>query len=200
MRRQTGVLAGILFMAAGCASTQLATTWKDPSYSGALPKKVLVVAFVPSQTTQEEIQTQLAAKLRDANVQAIPVSQYVTPGTTVSRDTLDRVIKEGHFDGLMVSRYRRTTETVNYVPGAAWDWGGYYSLYGPYAPGYWSVTPQVHMETSLFDATKGENGHLIWSGTSATTESGANGTSISNKDIAHYAAVIVGRLHKDISG
>jgi hypothetical protein len=158
-----------------------------------------VVAFVPSQATREQVQSQLAAKLRQAEVEAVPITQVVPPGTSLTRENIEQALRQGGFDGLLISRYKRTTENVNYVPGAAWDWGGYYSLYGPYAAGYWTVTPQAQMETSLFDA-RGEKGALIWSGTSATAESGAGGSTISNQDIAHYAAVIVGRLNKDVRG
>src|SRR5262249_36267409 len=117
-----------------------------------------------------------------------------------TQDALKEALKEGKFDGLMISRYKRTTESTNYTPGAAWDWSGYYSVYGPYAPGYWNVTLLTQMGTSLFDTKTRGKGRLIWSGTSATSESGASGTAISNQDIAHYADVIVGRMTKDIMG
>jgi hypothetical protein len=186
MRRpMVGALAGTLLWLTACASTEVGTTWRNPSFDERMPSKVLVAAIVPDDV-RVEMEQQLATSLAKEGVQAVTLSSILPPGQPVTAPSIRQALSEGSFNGLLLSRYKRTNKQVT---GWSGGWAGYY-----FAPGYWDVQPQAQVQTSLFDPV-GE-GHLLWTGSSKTAPSR---TSVTSQDIAGYADVMVKRLLEDMT-
>src|SRR4051812_48239451 len=89
MRKHIGALIAVVLTAAGCASTQVSTTWNNPAKAGVRPSKVLVVASVPTIAVRNSLERDLTAKLGDLGIQAVPLSRIDPSDRPVSRDRIN---------------------------------------------------------------------------------------------------------------
>lgn len=180
------LLAGMMLLAAGCASTSVGKTWKSPALAQHLPvKKVVVVAVVPSEATRQLLEQDLSAKLSEEGVQAVKSSDVLPAGAKPDKDTIRSAIQGQGYDGVLVARFAGVHEEVNVNPAMS-----YYDYFGAYGP-MDSVTEEARMQVSLFDA-RGENGQLLWSTNTKTYES-----SDVQKEVPGLANAIVKRMAKD---
>jgi hypothetical protein len=185
-------LVGALILASACASTQVASTWKNPTYK-ALPRTVLVVATVPTESVRLQIEQNMAAKLAQQGVLATPLSQVIQAGRPVTRAEVEERLRVGNFDGLLVARFQAQAQPENTVPvpTAGGAWGGFLD------EASWTVTQASMMTSNLYDARTRQ---LIWTGTSNATSSTEMGMTMTPQDASHYASVIVEKMTSDLIG
>lgn len=197
MRKRIVGLLGCLLLAAGCASTQMTATWRNPTYAGAPPRKVLVVGLIPDQALNHQVEQQLAARLAGENIQAAPLFAYLPAGARAGKDQILDVARRNGFDSIIVSRFKGTTVSASYAAPGPWGFNDYWSAYG-YGPGYYggygagyvAPPPEEQMETSLFEV---RTGVLIWTGSSATFPSGD-----ANADVSQFVSTVIDNLNKQV--
>jgi hypothetical protein len=194
MGKRWMVAATATLVAAGCASTEIRNTWRNPQYVSAPPRNVLVVALVPSLPIRHQIESQMAGTLQGQGLRAVPVSQILPPSANLDAATIRKVTSQQGFDGLLVSRFKGTQEQVSYVPGTISGYDAYFGTFGPYAtisPGYVQTTQSERMETSFFD-TRGQ-GSLIWTATSDTFNSGE-----ANQDVSKFVSTVMNSFDQQV--
>ncbi len=178
-----------LLLLAACATTQVTDTWKDPSFEGPAPKKVLVVGHLPDETSRRNLEQEISSRIAEEGATAVPSSQFFAKQTDIDSQALREVAKREDFDAVLVTRYLGEETTTQYAPGTGYDDG---PLYGD----PWFDSGQVYqerqgkMETGLYDAEEG--GKPIWSVTTETLN-----PDDSEKQTRQIASKIVGQLEKD---
>jgi hypothetical protein len=172
-RRMRGAAAALGLLLLACASTKLAQVWKAPQ-PGPPPRKVLVVAVVPQETSRRQMEGALVERLQKRGLQAVPVNALAPDGQPLDRAKVEELVRREGFDGVVVSRYAGTTDSTSYVPGgpvgnpAALGFYGYYGALYPtvYTSGHVVQNETVNVETMLYHAQG--KGELVWSTTSQT--------------------------------
>jgi hypothetical protein len=180
LRRRTvlilAVSAGFTFLSG--KSTKFVFTWKNPSYSGAHFKNILVLGINGKVEIRAEFEDQLSAAITRPGVRAIP-SYSLLPrpdSTPLDMNQLRDVVRGQNIDAIVASRLVKVDKSVTYIPGQAFVpypyYGTFYGYYGAiypvvYSPDYLRVDKTAQIETNLYSAAK-PDGELIWTGTSDT--------------------------------
>ena len=163
------VAAGLAGSLAGCSSTRLAATWRDPATAPVHFRKT-VVAFVTSDEA-------LRRTVEDKMVESIPNStqsyRFVQSGKAADSTAIRRVFADLGFDGAVIMRVADVDASVMYANGNYWyrDRYGFGSYWGSswnyaYDPGYMVANRIVSIETQIY-ALGGDQ--LVWAARSETT-------------------------------
>ena len=198
--------AAVLFM--GCATTEVTSTWKDPSYQGQ-PKKVLVYAVLKNQMRRRVFEDEFVGHFKYRGITAVPGYAVVAGEELVKKEVLEEKLKSMGFDTLLLTQVTGTRSelvqvpgTVNYqpMPGPMYypqpapyyrSWPGYYNAgyTATYTPSYTVEDFYVMTETSMYDAATEK---LIWSAAGMTKVGGKD-----QKLIKDYVATIMDAMRKD---
>lgn len=172
------VLATAVFIA-GCASTQLTSVWKDPTYQ-THPTKVMVVAVSKKPAKRRIFEDQFVAQLKAHGTDAVASYTVLSDKKQDDQEAMAAKVKELGADSVLVTRLVSKKTIKVYVPGTPYfppdyygRWPDYYD-YGyrmMYTPGYMAEEQYAVMESNLYDAAKD---NLIWASTSETEISGAD--------------------------
>jgi hypothetical protein len=166
----TAVAAAMLALgvmtAIGCASTEMSSTWTEPSAKGAELSKVAIVCLAKDPGLRRMAENTAAANL--AGAQAVPSYQVLGNTNLRDRDAVKQQLASQGFQGVLVMRLAGVNERVTAVPGpydgtfdAYYDWAGN----AVYAPGYLQTDTVVHVISNLYSL---QDQKLIWSGVSET--------------------------------
>lgn len=209
MKRIVGLVCVIAAaLLAGCATTEVTSTWKDPAYQGR-PQKVLVYTVLRNQLRRRVFEDEFVGHFKYRGIEAVPGYAVVPGDELVKKDVLEEKLKSMGFDTLLLTQVTGTKKelvqvpgTVNYqpMPGPMYypypapyyrTYPGYYSAgyTATYTPSYTVEDVYVMTETSLFDASTQK---LIWSA--------AGVTRVGDKDqklIRDYVATIMDAMRKD---
>lgn len=178
---------------AGCASTTMQSTWRDPAYAGGAFRKVLVLGqFARDVTARRVLEDTLAARIRTAGTDAVPGWQHLPSEGPADEAGFNAAVAASGADAMLMVRLLGIDTQTNVStmlmpgPGPGLGWYGYYS--------HWYAVPQVTqyqvavVETTLIDV---KSKRIVWSGTSETF----NPTSV-QKDAPGYADLIVRTLQQ----
>lgn len=162
------VLIGMLLLATGCETTQLQTTWKDPSIGKIEFTKVavLVLNSTPAErrAQEDEIVRQMKAGV------GVATYNFVPDGQLRDRERVKQLIQESGADAAVVLRLVAQDKQTHYVPGSTSYWGSGYGYYPySYSPGYYVTDTIIRAELSLYSIRYGK---LLWAGSSSTTNPG----------------------------
>lgn len=172
-----GFLGLAVALMAGCATTEMRSTWKAPdaqavSFKG---QKVAAVVLMKSKADRRVAEEALVAELVQRGVACEPAYK-LAPDT----DLKDKVRAKAIFAGkgiewVVVMRPVASENRIENTPGM-WSaapygsyWGGYigYGWGGMYDPGYVTTKTVITVETLLYSLKQDK---LIWAGTSETTD------------------------------
>lgn len=158
-------LLGLAALGMGCASTEMTSTWTDPSAKGAELSKVAVICLTKDPGLRRMAENTAAANLQGA--QAIPSYQVLGDADLRNRDAVKQQLTAQGFQGVLVMRLAGVTEQVTPVGGPYGTFDGYYDWAGNavYAPGYLQTDTVVHVISNLYSL---QDQKLIWSGVSQT--------------------------------
>ncbi len=168
-----------LLAAASCATTKWVNTWTEPAAAGRAPlKKILVIGMSADMANRRAWEEAMAASLKGYKVEATQSAQ-VLPEGQVAEDVLRAKVKEGGYDGVVITRLISVDEKTDYVPPSSgvvvggYGWGPYYGAYGGwygtvYSPGYLVNSTVVRLQTRLW-AAEGE-GKPLWTGVSESVD------------------------------
>jgi hypothetical protein len=160
-----------LALAAGCGSTRLTSTWRDPALESVSFDKVVGIAM-----TNDSVVRRLA---EDEVVRAVGPDRGDAGYTLIPDEELrDRALARGRLeaagiDGAVVYRVASVEEVERWVPptsyGSMW---GYWGWAGPMAwdPGSLRTDEYVQVETTLYSVP---DARLVWAGRSETINPGS---------------------------
>jgi hypothetical protein len=156
-----------LVTAIGCASTEMTSTWTEPSAKGAELSRVAVVCLVKDPGLRRMAEDSAAANL--AGAQAVPSYQVLGNTDLRDRDAVKKVLAFQGFQGVLVMRLASINERVTPVPAPYATLDSYYAWAGTavYAPGYLETDTVVHVISNLYSL---QDQKLIWSGVSQTLD------------------------------
>ena len=150
-------------LAMGCATTEMTSTWTDPSAKGAAMSKIAIVAMTKDPGLRRIAEDSAAAQM--AGAQATPSYQVLGDA-----DIKDKEAREGEAEGGRVQRRarhaarerQRAGEPVPYDTSTATTAGPGSAVYGP---GYMETDTIVKVVSNMYSL---DHNKLVWSGTSKT--------------------------------
>jgi hypothetical protein len=157
------VLVGLVVTMVGCASTEMNSTWTDPSAKGASLSKVAVICMAKDPGLRHMAEDTAAKQLVGA--QAVPSYQVLGDMDLKDRDGVKAKLKEQGFQGVLFMRVAGVSKQVD--PAAVGTFDGFYDWAGPAAfdPGFVETDTVVHVVSNLYSL---QDEKLIWSGVSQT--------------------------------
>ena len=185
-RYQRARWAGVafLFLVAGTAATvawaggaKLIVSWKNPAYTGAKPKRVLVIGMSEDPTIRADFEDDMADALSKDAIEVIPGNHILLRPDSPEMDEnyLKGQVRDHKIDAVLVTRLIKLDKSTTYVPGASYAvpytyYNSLWGYYGPvwrqvYTPGYLRNDTSVRIETNFY-STATEGAELIWTGTS----------------------------------
>ena len=189
--RQFGLLIPLAFLLAACATTEVNSVWKDPSYQ-MRPAKIMVIGVSKNPINRRLLEDEFVMQLRTRGTEAIASYTVLSDKQQENEDAIAKKVEERGADTILITRLVSKKVVHTYVPGTPYyppsfygSWPEYYG-YGyryMYTPGYIAEDEYAIMETNLYEA---KNNKLIWA---ASSETGINGSD--QKVIQGYVAVIV---------
>lgn len=171
----TTTVVGVILIG-GCGATRQADFWRDPSYSAAPMKKIMVIAMQKDQLKRRMWEDAIVTEFGDkkhAGTVAVASYQLFPNDVPDSLELRLNAEKDG-FDGiLLVARVQRDA-TTSEVPGYTTSepitryshrWNAYRTYYQEvYHSGYLETGTMVSVRTDLL--VPKEDGRLVWSITS----------------------------------
>jgi hypothetical protein len=166
------ILAGLVLVA-GCATTRLVDTWKDPAFTGPAFKKMLVVGVTNSDSNRRVFEDGFARALQAAGTAGAPSYPSIPQKGAITNVQLDEAVKATGADSVLVTRVLRVKRDVNVTPGYVSPgfygrgWGGYYGGAWAAMPPDVNVYDVLTIESTLFNARTDKP---VWSGTNEVTD------------------------------
>jgi hypothetical protein len=187
-------LIPIAMLLTACASTQLTSVWKDPSYQ-TRPARILVIGVSRSPLNRRLFEDEFVRQLKSRSTDAI-ASYTVLPDTPQGdQAAIAKKVDELGADTVLITRLVSKKVVQVYVPGTPYypppfydTWPNYY-VYGyryMYTPGYIANDEFAVVETNLYEA---KSDKLIWA---ATSETGINDSDPNL--IQNYITVMVNNM------
>lgn len=166
------LLGSIWLWLAGCASTDLVSTWKDPGAGPLAFRRVIALAVTKDESVRRTMEDTMVKRMKSAE----PAYQTIPTRDLENQDKLKAAIRTSGADGLVMVRVIGVTTEVSRQPGDyqwkptsspyLWDgWGG--SWYAVYDPGIEVKERFVVVEVNVYSI---ESGKLLWASRSRTAE------------------------------
>jgi hypothetical protein len=159
------VMIALAIAAVGCATTEMTSTWTDPTARGASMARIAVIALSKDPGLRRMAEDTAASQMRGA--QAVPSYQVLGDADLRNREVVKAKLLAQGFQGVLVMRMAGVTEQVTAVGGPYGTFDGYYDWAGSavYAPGYLETDTIVHVVSNLYSLDQNK---LVWSGVSQT--------------------------------
>ena len=171
------LLGATLF--AACATTQLNSVWKDPSYH-ARPAKMMVIGVEKNPLKRRLFEDEFARQLKAHGTDAIASYTVLPDKLQDNQSAIAAKVKELAIDTVLITRLVSKKTVQTYVPGTIYypppyynTWPDYYG-YGYryiYSPGYVAEDEYAVIETNMYESASDK---LVWAALSETilSESG----------------------------
>jgi hypothetical protein len=170
MNRSTKtLLAASVLVFCGCSSTELKSSWRDPSVSRIDITRLVTVAITPDPALRRTAEDAMAQEIK--NVPTVPSYSILTPQDEKDLQQARAKLKDAGIDGAVTMRLISMREKPTYVApapiGTREPFWGYYGTgwSSVNEPGYWGTDTYARIETRLYSIPDQK---LIWSGTSET--------------------------------
>jgi hypothetical protein len=156
---------GLAMTAAGCASTEMTSTWTDPAAKGRMLSSIAVICVTRDPGVRRIAEDMVSSRLTGA--QAVPSYRVLGDTDLRNRNAVKSKLSDQGFQGVLVMRVTRVSEQVTPVGGPYGTFDGYYDYAGATAfdPAYLQTDTVVHVVSNLYSLLDEK---LIWSGVSQT--------------------------------
>ena len=99
------VLFGFLLVIGACASSgRVVSTFDGPAYEGPAFRNLLVIGIADSYNNRATFERTLAKEIAASGAQATALYTLVDKETPVDRATVEKVVDEGSFDAILITR------------------------------------------------------------------------------------------------
>lgn len=159
------------FACAGSACTSTKTSvaqlWSAPITSSPM-RKMIVMAARMDEASRRSLEDSVATELRNHGVEAL-VSYQLFPEKLPERDRAQAMVRSTGADGILTLEFSDVAQHVTYRPGGSETqfWDGYFASGYGYPGGYVFTDEIVNLETTLWDARKGDT--VVWAAMTRTT-------------------------------
>lgn len=172
-----GLLGLAVVAVAGCATTEMRTTWKAPDAQAVTlsGQKVAAVVLLKDEAGRRAAEEALAEELTERGVEGIPSYKIASESDLKDKARAKELFAQKGITGVVAirpvareNRLENTPGNWNAVPYRSY-WDGYhaYGWGGTYDPGYVTMKTVVTVETLVYSLKQDK---LIWAGTSETTD------------------------------
>ena len=150
----------------GCATTQLNTSWKDPSAGPRSFKKVVVLVLNTTPGERRAQEDEIVSHMKKTT--GVPSYTMIPDAELADRPRVKEKIIQSGADGAVVLRLIEAREETTYVPGATSYWDAGTTGFAPYHynPSHTVTNIIVRAEVSLYSVPDGK---LLWAGASRTS-------------------------------
>jgi hypothetical protein len=174
-------LASLAFSGVWAASSpKMLISWKNPNNSEGNFHNILVLALNGKAENRMQFEDVLSSEITRPGIQATQSYVFLArpDATPIDIKDLKEVIREQHFDAILVARLTKVEKKNTYVEGQVYSpypyygtFAGYYGAVYPvvYAPGYLVKVRIAQVETNFYSTTK-PDGELVWTGTTNSFE------------------------------
>ena len=196
-RHAAGALA-LLLLTGGltaCASTGLESSWKDPQFSGAPLRSVLVLGVARNQSNRKTFEDNFVQALKAHGTPATASYPLLPEDGVIPRDRIRQAVTQSGSDSVLVTRVLRVQRTVLVTPGRSAPDYARSDFQGWYSQTYSTPQPPVEeydiltIESTLWDLRQER---VVWKGTSETT---------ARKDVAtvtgELATALIAKMKSD---
>jgi hypothetical protein len=194
LRSPFGLLAFMAMLMTACASTQLTSVWKDPSYQSR-PAKIMVIGLAKNPVNRRLFEDEFVRQIKSHGTDAIASYTVIPDKQQGDEEAIAKKVAELGADTVLITRLVSKKVVQVYVPGTVYypppyygRWPDYYG-YGyryMYTPGYIANDEFAVVETNLYEA---KSDKLIWA---ATSETGINDSDPNL--IQNYITVMVNNM------
>ncbi len=175
------ITAFALIGLAGCSSTNISASWKDPNYEGKTFNKILVWGLSDNVSARATVEDEVAYFLNLKKITSVSGSDIAPPDRKIlpkDKETSKKILDRNGFDGVLTMSLLAKKEKTRYVQGTAYTpmaygyYGSFYSYYpymygNVYQQGHYETSEQIYIETNLWDV---ESGKLVWSAQTKTVD------------------------------
>jgi len=173
LRNPFGLLMLAAMLVTACASTQLNSVWKDPSYK-TRPARIMVIGMSKNPLNRRLFEDEFVAQLKARGTEAISSYTVLPDKQQDNQGAIAAKVKELGADTVLVTRLVSKKTVQTYVPGTPYfpppyygTWPDYYG-YGyryMYSPGYIAEDEYAVIETNLYET---RHDKLVWAASSET--------------------------------
>jgi hypothetical protein len=104
LTRRQGLALLLAGVGTGCATTQIESTWKDPSFAGPPFKKLMVLGISRQATPRRVFEDTFVAELVAQGVQAVPGHVHLPQDGPPEREAAVKAVRAAGVDGVIVTR------------------------------------------------------------------------------------------------
>jgi hypothetical protein len=170
-----GALTGL--PVANAKAVKLLMSWRNPAYSGATPRRILVIGMSQNPAIRADFEDDMSAAITKDGLEVIPGNHILfrPDSSDLDPEYLRGQIRDFKIDAVLVSRLVKVEKKQTYFPGHSYvvPYAYYHSFYGyygtlyrqVYSPDYLREDTTVRVETNFYAASP-TDGNLIWTGTS----------------------------------
>jgi hypothetical protein len=173
-----GLAVALLAGLAGCSSTTIGGSWKDPEYQGGMLDKVLVIGIAKQETMKRLYEDAFVASLQQQGISATAGYSVLTKNESNDKDLIVKRVKDLGFKNVLISRVAAKKTVEIFHPSTTTIIGDsglrylyyrdypYYNRYNDYygrsyatiqsTPAYATTTDLVILETNIYETTNGE--------------------------------------------
>ena len=179
LRNPFGLLILAAMLVTACATTQLNSVWKDPSYQ-TRPARVMVIGVAKKPLKRRLFEDEFVVQLKAHGTEAIASYTVLPDKKQDDQVVIAAKVKELGADTVLITRQVSKKTVKTYVPGTVYypppyygTWPDYYG-YGyryMYSPGYIAEDEFAVIETNLYET---RNDKLVWAASSETVMSDSN--------------------------
>ena len=179
LRNPFGLLILAAMLVTACATTQLNSVWKDPSYQ-TRPARVMVIGVAKKPLKRRLFEDEFVVQLKAHGTEAIASYTVLPDKKQDDQVVIAAKVKELGADTVLITRQVSKKTVKTYVPGTVYypppyygTWPDYYG-YGyryMYSPGYIAEDEYAVIETNLYET---RHDKLVWAASSETVMSDSN--------------------------
>lgn len=158
-----------------CSNSRLLSVWVDNNLETESINRVIVIGVADNKMARRLYEDRFVSELGKEGVDAIASYKHIPEDVKITRESLDKAIKDLNLDAVILTHLLAIDEEtvyhqpVNYVVTTGY-YGHYYNYYPTVSnyvqsPGYYSTNKLVKLETNVYDANSAA---LIWSAQSST--------------------------------
>jgi hypothetical protein len=162
---------------ANAKAVKLLISWKNPTYSGAKPRRILIIGMSQNPEIRADFEDDLSSAIANDGLEVIPGNHILfrPESSDMDPEYLGGQIRDFKIDAVIVSRLVKVDKKTIYIPGHSYVvpyayYRSFYGYYGTlyrqvYSPDYLREDTTVRVETNFYAASP-TDGELIWTGTS----------------------------------
>jgi hypothetical protein len=159
----------VVALLAACATTHLKDSWKDPQFSGAPFRNVLVIGISRSDANRRLFEDGFVQALRAAGIEASASYPLLPEEGQLPKERIEQAVARTGADSVLVTRVLRVQHKVDVSPSYVGPGPGFYGWYGA----SWEAAPEIYsydvmtIESTLWDIKREK---AVWSGISESID------------------------------